>query len=351
MQRTSIAKKAVLYAKAAAVLAVGAWMAFTPLVSPAQGLQAPQQKSIRARPPAPQASKGKTIAYLDAAGAQQKRGSAQAAEKQPQGQEKYDSTHPYAGVRRILVELAAQPDSAQSYSRKYVVLIDEIAAALQDSLGSAPAENRRLLSMLWKIMQSRLYFANDTKFISNSLMANLWDCDNSAAVAYDVLRKLGFSPETISLSGHLLLKNGLLDFETKTGGIYSHDSIGFYYPPPVSISSADAFIALAYFELGNRDLDSSRFESAIRNYKMAISIYCRDSDAHNNLGWAYESIGKYNVAIREYSLAIEMSPNRGIARLNRANLLEKLGRENEAQADRDEYYGVKGVKVSSSESK
>ncbi|MFA5929447.1 MAG: tetratricopeptide repeat protein [Candidatus Micrarchaeia archaeon] len=324
---------------------VGCWFAIQPLVSLAQ--EKPQQKSASAPAPASaDGSKEKTVSFSDAQGAQQSRDTAKAGGKQLPSQPRYDSTHPYAGVRRILVELAGQPDSAQFYAHKYVLLVDEIAAALQDSLGaSGVVENRQLLSMLWKIMQSRFYFADDTKFISNSLLANLWDCDNSAAVAYDVLRKFGFSPETISLAGHLLLKNGPLDFETKTGTIYSHDSIGFYYPPPVSASGADAFIALAHFELGNIDLDSSRFESAIRNYKKAISINSRDPDSHNNLGWAYESMGKYENALAEYSIAIGLSPKRGIARLNRANLYEKLGRENEAQADRDEYYGVKGVKV------
>ena len=344
MQRTSIAKKAVLYAKAAAMLAAGAWIAFTPLASPAQGLQAPQQKSIRARPPASQASR-KATSYPDAAGAQQKRGSAQATEKQPQGQEKYDSTHPYAGVRRILVELAAQPDSAQFYSRKYAVLIDEIAAALQDSLGSAPVENRRLLAVLWRIMQSRFSFADDTKFMSNSLMANAWDCDNSSTVAYDVLRKLGFSPEAIILSGHVLLQNQWLDFETRTGEIYSHDSIGFHYSSPVDATPGiGALMVSAYLELGNRDADSSRFESAIWNYQIAISINPGDPNPHNNLGRAYECLGKYGDALREYSIAISLAPH-CLALLNRATLYEKLGRGADAQADREAYYGVKGIKI------
>ncbi|MFA6907275.1 MAG: phosphodiester glycosidase family protein [Candidatus Micrarchaeia archaeon] len=51
MQRTSIGRKAALYTKLAAVLAVGAWAAFTPLVSVAPGMGAPQGKSARASVP------------------------------------------------------------------------------------------------------------------------------------------------------------------------------------------------------------------------------------------------------------------------------------------------------------
>ena len=354
-------KKALFYAKVTTAAVLGTWFAFQPLASSAQAT--PQEKTARAPAPSPR-SKEKTISFSDAqssqqkaglqSAVQQKRNAAQLGGRGPPLQE-YDSTHPYAGVRSILVALADQPDSAQFYAHKYVLLVDEIAAALQGSMGASCAENRQRMAMLWKIMQSRFSFANDTKFISNSLMTNLWDCDNSAAVAYDVLRKLGFSPETIILSGHFLLTHQGLDFETKTGEIYSHDSIGFYYPPPVAISGIDAFIALAYFELGNRDsdsagadstrIDSSLYGSAIRNYKKAISLNYNDPNAHANLGLACAAIGQHESALQEFSTAIELSPQRGKARFYRAMLYHKLGREAEAEADMEKYTGVKGVKI------
>ena len=346
MQRTSIAKKILLYANVSAVLALGAWAAFTPLASSAQGAKAHQQKSIKAKPPALQASKKKAITYSDAAGAQQTRGSAQAFEKQPQGPQKYDSMHPYAGVRRILVELEAQPDSAQFYARKYAALVDEIAADLQDSMGGAGVvDNRQLLSMLWKIMRSRMSFADDTKFLSNSLSTKRWDCKNSSTPAYDALRKLGFSPEAVILFGHAILGNQGMDLETRTGEIYSHDSIGFHYSDaPMVTSSIKAVMADGYFERGNLDTDSSKFESAISNYKQAISLNYGDPSPHANLGWAYEAAGQYANALSEYSIAIGLAPHCR-ALLNRANLYDRLGRMSESQADLEAYYGIKGIKV------
>jgi tetratricopeptide (TPR) repeat protein len=89
----------------------------------------------------------------------------------------------------------------------------------------------------------------------------------------------------------------------------------------------------------------SLVESAIANYLQAISLNQNDPNPHANLGWAYESLGKYEDALREYSIAISLSPKRGKARLNRANLYLRLGRVPDANADFSEYYGVPGIKV------
>ena len=344
MQRTSIAKKAVFYTKVAA--AVLMFSAFMPLVSLAQERQA---KAASAPMPAP-SSKEKAAA-VSFSKAQKFSGASQ---------QKFDSTHPYAGVRVILAQLEAMPDSAQTYARKYAALVDEIADALQDSMGAGVTDNRQLLTMLWKIMQSRMLFAGDTRLISNSLFTGRWDCNNASTAAYDALKKLGFSPEAIILPDHFIIASQGLVLETQNGEIYPQDSLGSRYASPAKATPGmGAFMAYAYLERGNSDMDSSAFEraagkaekaaslgeSAVMNYQRAISLNSNDPNSHANLGWAYECLGQYNNALREYAIAISISPNSGKARLNRANLYEKLGRFKDANADREAYYGVPGIKI------
>ena len=341
MPRRRFFRKATLYAKVAVAVAAGTWLAFQPLVSSAQG-KAPQQ-TVAPSPSGSVPVGGKAISFSDA---QKMHCAAQEGKTQAPEQQKFDSTHPYAGVKRILVELADQPDSAQFYARTYALLVDEIAAALLSSTGASCEENRQRMAMLWEIMQSRFSFANDTRFLSSSLANGIWDCDASAIFAHDVLKLLGEESRYFPLAGHGLLAVGALAFETKTGAIYESDSIPYYYSSearPVSCDSAA--LSLAYLELGNADLDAGRHESAIANYRQAIALDFNDPNAHNNLGLAYSACGLQGMALKEFTIAIGISPKRGIARLNRANLYEKLGRQAEADADREAYYGVKGVKV------
>ena len=339
-------KKAIFCAKVTTAVAMAAWFALSPLVSPAQ--EKPQ-KPASAPLPVPSSKENGTAVFFSEA------------QKFPgASQQKYDSTHPYAGVRIILVQLEATPNSAQFYACKYAYLVDEVAAALQDSMGAGVMDNRSLIAMLWKIMRSRMLFADDTRFISNSLFTGRWDCNNSSAVAYDVLRKLGFSPDAIILADHFIIASQGLVFETQNGEIYPQDSLGSRYSSPArSTPGIGAFMAYAYLERGNSDMDSSAFEraagniekaaslgeSAAMNYQRAISLNPADPNSHANLGWAYECLGQYNNALREYTIAISLSPKSGKARLNRANLYEKLGRFKDANADLEAYYGVPGIKV------
>ena len=81
--------------------------------------------------------------------------------------------------------------------------------------------------------------------------------------------------------------------------------------------------ASEYRERGNRAAQRGEYQLAIRDYSRAIELNPDDAAAHNNRGIAYRNIEEYQAAIRDYSRAIELNPdyvnayyNRGIAYRN-----------------------------------
>lgn len=68
---------------------------------------------------------------------------------------------------------------------------------------------------------------------------------------------------------------------------------------------------LTFFQIG-------KFETAIKNFSMAISIDSNYSDAYRDRGAAYFSLGQYKIAIQDFNQAIEINPKDWKAYNNRA---------------------------------
>jgi Flp pilus assembly protein TadD len=50
------------------------------------------------------------------------------------------------------------------------------------------------------------------------------------------------------------------------------------------------------------------YGKAVDELKNAIKLKPGVPEAHNNLGWAYEQLGEYNLAVDEYKKAIQAKP-------------------------------------------
>ncbi|MCS7054280.1 MAG: tetratricopeptide repeat protein [Ignavibacterium sp.] len=69
-------------------------------------------------------------------------------------------------------------------------------------------------------------------------------------------------------------------------------------------------LAVEYFEKGYRLHISGDVEKAIDAYRKSINYYPTPK-AHNFLGWALSLLGKYEEAIEECKIAIELDPDYG----------------------------------------
>ena len=83
---------------------------------------------------------------------------------------------------------------------------------------------------------------------------------------------------------------------------------------------------------GDTALAMGNFEEAIRQYKRAIFVEPRLSDAWCNLGNAYGMKSEYEKAIEAFDKAIEIDPKYGKALFGKAISLRNAGRQEEALA-------------------
>ena len=87
--------------------------------------------------------------------------------------------------------------------------------------------------------------------------------------------------------------------------------------------------AEAHFRLGNEAQMQGDLQKAILHYRRSIEL-CPTAEAHTFLGWAYGHQGKYEEAIRECEIAIQVDPDFGNPYNDIGAYLIELGRHDEA---------------------
>ncbi|MDR4509647.1 MAG: tetratricopeptide repeat protein [Candidatus Brocadiaceae bacterium] len=80
----------------------------------------------------------------------------------------------------------------------------------------------------------------------------------------------------------------------------------------------------AHNNLGNMHRDAGRFDIAIQEFQLALSLYDNYIDAHNNLGVAYRKKGMLKESLSEYKKALQLDPRYPIAHNNLGVLYAKL---------------------------
>jgi tetratricopeptide (TPR) repeat protein len=89
---------------------------------------------------------------------------------------------------------------------------------------------------------------------------------------------------------------------------------------------------LYYFNLANAQADAGKMAEAVANYQQALRLNPNSSQAHHNLGLAWQAQGKAEAAIAEFRAALRLQPDYESAEHNLANRLAEAGRLEEAIA-------------------
>jgi tetratricopeptide (TPR) repeat protein len=84
--------------------------------------------------------------------------------------------------------------------------------------------------------------------------------------------------------------------------------------------------AVAFDQLG-------QFENAIKDYNMAIALNSEYYQAYNNRGVVLEKLGQFENALKDYNMAIALNSSQDQAYNNRGVVLEKLGQFENAIKD------------------
>ncbi len=94
----------------------------------------------------------------------------------------------------------------------------------------------------------------------------------------------------------------------------------------------------AWIKLGNKLMDTSRFNEAINAYQKALDIDPKNVDVRIDMGTCYRRIGGSERAMEEYRKALEFNPNHVYGHRNLAVVLAYDLRKNEEAAKEFEKY-------------
>jgi|GEM_PF-4127010 len=360
LPRKNRLQKAFFYAKVTAAVAAGAWLSFQPLASPAQATKAPQQGQKTASAPVQKpAIKEKTISFSEAqkqasatGAVQQKCNAVKVGGKQPP-LPKYDSTHPYAGVRRILIELAGEPAKAQLYAHEYAMSVDTIAA-MQARISIPASKARQVAEAKWQIINSELGIVDYDLELWQSVSRNAWDCDNSGFAQRDADLKNGSKTYLVLANtpaiGHVVARMGDFAFDTRLLLAYGADSIARVYPSIYgNIWDADSLQtftyltrALKYARLCRTDKSDTPFALAVAYYTQSISRFPGNEIAVANLGILYLKRGMPEKAVEFLTMALGIDPNDAFVHYFRAEAYNALGNYKAAEEDTRAYNRLMG---------
>jgi tetratricopeptide (TPR) repeat protein len=290
MQRTSIGRKAVVYTLAAAA---GAWLAFHPLASPAQGARAQQQKTAKTLPaPAPPAnlSGGKTFSLQNG------------------------RLRTTAGAQRLMIE---NRDSANAELRaaQYAAEVSGIDAAIPRGMGRA-----RYAYSLCDTIRARYPYGNDYNgFLSLSLLWKEGHCINNATMGYDAARLRNIPAAVVlgrSSDGfHAMLRLWDIYLDMNDGRTYTRASLGkkLIAPPYCEATRPEEIAAIGYGNLAFAEQNSGNYPAAIGLYSKALESLPKSANFYFGRGFCHYLSGQYGLARSDFAKTLEIDPGYGHA--------------------------------------
>jgi len=242
----------------------------------------------------------------------------------------------YAGEMRINIELGFGFHSKrETYVKQYLNLVGSIADILKsdgiagyDGLSEKDKKQMQedFITGVWGLVYGNMrmkYGKNRFGFLSESLDKNLWDCDNSATLVYDVARELGIPVKMVVVPDHALISTENFYFETtvrKRAAYYPLNELYERYPRLYTETSDSKVIdAIARASKGLACAKEWDYDGAIFEYTMSAQQNPNDADVYVNrasahvwkgrLGKSYNQKDENRKAIDDYTKALELNPD------------------------------------------
>ena len=306
--RPRVFRNSLLYAEVAGALALG-WLAFQPMVSRAQ--EKPRQEKT-APVPLP-VSASNQLSFSDA----QMHSTACPA---------YDSTHQYAGARRILIELESQPEGAQQLARRYVATVDSIASILRDSLNLGPQDESETGRALVDILYHKVKRSDADTTLAASFLLNLYNCERLSMFERDILEAVGIPSELVAVEdkhiikingrnreetiGHVLVQTPSFIIDGVKNAVYAKEDLFNNYRIVYGVfSDAGTLQYSTYFALGNCMAIWGRHEPALFFYEKAAKLAPGIPFIFYNMGNEYYAVLELEKSINAYDKVLELDPN------------------------------------------
>ena len=230
------------------------------------------------------------------------------------------------GARRIRFEFFEQPLLGSIYARVYDHYVDSIYHQLaRDSI--RPDESERFINAMAVIIRNRFpYFSNT--LLSQGIIRDMLDCDNTSFLVYDVGRKAGISVSIAFLPYHALAVVGDYAYETTNGDYFPKDELGSNYQYVFGMSpDPDTIISkLATYELSNYLIRIGQTEKALDMIRIGLAQFPEDPYMLYTLGNIYSLLGMHLSAFQAFHKATNIVPDDTSIRskLEQERLLLKL---------------------------
>ncbi|NYZ79384.1 tetratricopeptide repeat protein [Candidatus Micrarchaeota archaeon] len=244
-------------------------------------------------------------------------------------------TNEYAGEMRINIELGFGFHSKrETYVKQYLNLVGSIADILKDEIAGYEGLSEKgkkqmqedFITGVWGVIYGNVnmsYGTNKFGLLSESLDKNLWDCDNSSTLVFDVAKELGIPVKMVIVPSHALVATEDFYFETTVkdfAAYYPLKELHKIYPRVYSETSDPRVIdAIAYASKGLACAREWDYDGAIFEYTMSIQQNPNDADVYANranaysrkgqLGDSYKRKYEYRKAIEDYTKALELNPD------------------------------------------
>ncbi|MFQ5631895.1 MAG: M48 family metalloprotease, partial [bacterium] len=169
-----------------------------------------------------------------------------------------------------------------------------VLASITGDVTSITALSSAMPTMLLEAKYSRAFEIEADQFALDYLRWNNIPTEHFANILLRLEQENGYNSETHSyLSSHPATSDRVKMFGS---GIE-------YYAKSMEIDSLDA---AAFYFRGEAYSDSGQYEQAITNFDLAIKIDPDYDYAHNQLGWAYMKLARYDKSINAYKKSIEL---------------------------------------------
>lgn len=243
------------------------------------------------------------------------------------------------GISDMQQAIRLQPDSS-----KYYVMLSDLYFAqletdlteemLQKAIEKQPENNEARLKL------AELYFHLRMLDHCNNTLDEALKQQKHNPKAY--LIKSFVLKEQQDTTGYLRMLQMVIDQDPKE--VKAYLELGYFYQQkmdPIAASyyqnglSVDPNNVELHYNLGKLYQDMNKFEEAEQEYKTVIKLDGKHIPALNNLGYMYldENVAKYEDAVKLFTQAIQANPNFVYSVCNRGVAYEYLGQYDKARKD------------------
>lgn len=213
------------------------------------------------------------------------------------------------GARRIRFEFFEQPLPGSIYARVYDHYVDSICLQLaRDSI--RPDESERFIRAMSVIIRNRFAYSSNT-LLSQGIIRNTLDCDNTSFLVYDVGKKAGIRVSIAFLPYHALAVVGGYAYETTNGEYFPKEALSQRYAHMFGMSAdPDSINAkLATFELSNYLIRIGQTEKALDIVRIGLNWFPEDPYLLYTLGNIQSLQGMHLASYQSFLKAKKIVPD------------------------------------------